>query len=59
MSIANERKLVLHAFCFATAIFVILSYFKTSDDAFQHEAYRHAAEASLLEGQPKPERHRR
>jgi hypothetical protein len=58
MSIANERKLVLHAFCFATAIFVILSYFKISDDAFQHEAYRHAAEASHGQ-EPKPEGHGR
>jgi hypothetical protein len=58
MSIAKERTLVLHAFCFATAIFVILSYFKISDDAFQHEAYRHAAEASHGQ-EPKPEGHGR
>jgi hypothetical protein len=57
MSIQKERTLVFYVFCFATAIFVILSYFKVSNDAFQHEAYRHASEASLLEGQPKPERH--
>jgi hypothetical protein len=59
MSIANERKVVLHVFCFATAIFLMVSYITVSDDAFQHEAYRHAAEASLLEGQPKPQEHGR
>jgi hypothetical protein len=59
MSIANERKLVFYVFCFATAIFLIVSYIAVSNDAFHHEAYRHAAEASLLEGQQKPERHGR
>jgi hypothetical protein len=59
MSIANERTLVFYGFCFATAIFLMVSYIAVSDDAFQHEAYRHAAEASLLEGQPKPQEHGR
>ena len=58
MSIANERKVVLHVFCFATAIFLMVSYITVSDDAFQHEAYRHAAEASYGE-EPKPQGHGR
>jgi hypothetical protein len=58
MSIANERKLVLYVFCFATAIFLIVSYIAVSDDAFQHEAYRHAVEASHGEI-PKPQGHGR
>jgi hypothetical protein len=59
MSIQKERTLVFYVFCFATAIFLMVSYITVSDDAFQHEAYRHAAEASLLEGQQKPQGHGR
>jgi hypothetical protein len=58
MSIQKERTLVLHVFCFATAIFLMVSYITVSDDAFQHEAYRHAAEASYGE-EPKPQGHGR
>ncbi len=55
----NNRATLLSALAFAVSIFVILSYFKVSEDVFRHEAYRHAAEASLLEGQPKPQEHGR
>ncbi|MDP2127212.1 MAG: hypothetical protein Q8K97_07520 [Pseudohongiella sp.] len=39
-------------------IWMIVLYFIDRPVA-PHEAYRHAAEASLLEGQPKPEGHGR
>jgi hypothetical protein len=54
----NNRTTLLSALAFAVSIFVIVSYFKVSEDVFKHEAYRHAAEASYGE-EPKPEGHGR
>ena len=54
----NNRATLLSALAFAVSIFVILSYFKVSEDVFKHEAYRHAAEASYGE-EPKPRGHGR